>query len=421
VSKGANLEMRNVDGYCPVLLAAREGKTACLQYLIDIGCKIHVENYNKDTPVALAAFHGHTPVLELLLSNGCSWDVKNAEGTTPVMFAATDGHYDCLSTLLRYKPNLNQKDSNGITAVMHAAKMGHYDCCDLLARNGADLHIRCRDGKTAAHLATYHADFAILEMLLRHGANAYVEDNEGNTPLKLYAAQENPHVMILKTMILGTAPKYAPLTRNSVSSHHHGHHEGHHHHHHHHHHSADAEAPVSRPSHTAHAWPAPSVHVPTMPHHPSVVQAPVRASDGGQSLLQALQATPAYAAAYAAAVAAASSGTPQGQTHSIYAPMQGSPSQSHAPHYANHQSLSTGYFPNDDAQSSSASLHPSLLGSLFPSAAAAAGHMPTFGSDSAAPRQTPLSGVIPISIPKVIPKNLPSMVLKPGGGTPMTR
>lgn len=116
--------IRTQRGSTPLLLAAREGHTHCVQLLLRYGAKVALaENLQHMTAVHVAAKNGHMHCLALLLDNAeekAVGDGRDRWGRTPLMLAVTGNHGDCVLTLLKAGVDPNIADGDNHTPLFRA-------------------------------------------------------------------------------------------------------------------------------------------------------------------------------------------------------------------------------------------------------------------------------------------------------------
>ena len=72
--------------------AAREGKCALIELLVQRGARINVTNMGDDTPLHLAASQGHLEAVKLLITLGGNVNAVNEHGNTPLHYACFWNH-----------------------------------------------------------------------------------------------------------------------------------------------------------------------------------------------------------------------------------------------------------------------------------------------------------------------------------------
>ena len=172
-------------GRTPLHLAAQEGRTETVLFLIAAGAKVNAKSQNGRTPLHWAAENDHKETVQALIDFGAEVNLADNSGDTPLHWAAYKGCTETLEALLNAGANMDARDGNGYTPLHVAAQKGRTKTVLALIAAGADLNARDQDGVTPLHLAAYKGHTETLEALLNAGANVNAKDNEGLTPLLL--------------------------------------------------------------------------------------------------------------------------------------------------------------------------------------------------------------------------------------------
>jgi hypothetical protein len=143
-----------------VIGAARDGNVNKLRALADAGANLDVKNGEGWTALMTAALKGHVEVARLLVVRGASLDAKNNSGWTALRFASSVGDIDMMALLIEYGADVDSRDDKGWTILMQAADEGNAGSVKLLLASGADREIRNFAHESALSIALRqgHAD-----------------------------------------------------------------------------------------------------------------------------------------------------------------------------------------------------------------------------------------------------------------------
>ena len=164
----ASLEAENKYGETAIYYAARYGKERIVQQLINNGAKVHVANEDGYTPLHVAALNGHTQIVRWLLEVVKGPEEKQAyreaetqEEKTALYFAVLNRREDVVQQLIESGANVCKPSVLGDTPLHIAAWGGYTDIVEWLVAAVEDLeekqaYLQAKNeaGKTARDLAT---------------------------------------------------------------------------------------------------------------------------------------------------------------------------------------------------------------------------------------------------------------------------
>eukprot|EP00698_Gefionella_okellyi_P014893 TRINITY_DN4153_c0_g1_i1.p1 TRINITY_DN4153_c0_g1~~TRINITY_DN4153_c0_g1_i1.p1 ORF type:complete len:486 (+),score=111.22 TRINITY_DN4153_c0_g1_i1:30-1460(+) len=147
---GADINLKNADGYTPLHISAINGWIANAQVLIDHGADVNAAD-NTETPLACAASNSDPVMCKLLLAHGANPSYgEQAYGRTPLHLATralpNSDDTTCLKVLLDAGVDVNAADDKGVTALHFAALRATSSALDLLLEHGANVNILDCDG-----------------------------------------------------------------------------------------------------------------------------------------------------------------------------------------------------------------------------------------------------------------------------------
>lgn len=132
LSASVSVESRDDDGFTPLMLAARQGKRAAIETLLENGADPFRVARNGLSSILLAA---SSPIaIRPFVAFGV--DLNRGAGQrqmTPLIFAARHGFGSVIQFLLDAGANPDRTDSEGLTAHDHAIANGHQRSARLLA------------------------------------------------------------------------------------------------------------------------------------------------------------------------------------------------------------------------------------------------------------------------------------------------
>jgi ankyrin repeat protein len=158
------------------------GQKDIVEILISKGADVNVKDENGWTPLNIAAVKGRNQIVKLLIEKEA-----DLNSSTPLIAAATDGHMEVIELLIANGADVNAKanDQLGGTALHMTANLGHKKIVEFLVAAGADVNAKMLHGMTPLHFAANNKGIA--KFLIDKGAdvNAKLNDgpHNGSTPL----------------------------------------------------------------------------------------------------------------------------------------------------------------------------------------------------------------------------------------------
>ena len=119
--QGADPNLKDQQGFKPLMLAVREGKAGA------VGELATYDRQDLDPALLLAALVGRADVIDALTNFGASVYARMEDGRTPLMVAAENGHQEAVTLLLDLGSGRFTTDPDGKTAADLATAAGHPD------------------------------------------------------------------------------------------------------------------------------------------------------------------------------------------------------------------------------------------------------------------------------------------------------
>ncbi|KAH8373403.1 hypothetical protein KR009_005961, partial [Drosophila setifemur] len=184
--------MEPSSGDLALTAAARHGCVDVVGILLSRGAQIDARNRQGFSALWLAVKEGHWSVVEQLLQRGALLDEPLGQARkTPLMIAAEEGHLELVDLLLARGAMLEAQDHEGFTALSWACLRGHLAGAKTLIEHGSNRHHEDNSGRTALDLAAYQGAASLVLYILEQGGNLEHIDVHGMRPLDRAIACRN--------------------------------------------------------------------------------------------------------------------------------------------------------------------------------------------------------------------------------------
>ncbi|KAI1715686.1 ankyrin repeats (3 copies) domain-containing protein [Ditylenchus destructor] len=188
------------NGATPLIIAARNGHSKCVEYLLKLGAdpstsgtvSFDGEIISRVPPLWAASAAGHFEVCKILIKHNVDVNQTSSTNSTPLRGACYDGHLEIVKFLVDNGADFEIPNRHGHTPLMISCFRGKAEVVKYLLSIGADVNARGARGSTALHDAAEIGHKEIVDMLLEAGAKIQPDDS-GVTPLfcaAMFAATE---------------------------------------------------------------------------------------------------------------------------------------------------------------------------------------------------------------------------------------
>ncbi|KAJ9577385.1 hypothetical protein L9F63_006065, partial [Diploptera punctata] len=135
---GTNVNALNENSLTPLHVAAENGHSEVVQFLLDKKAFLEAQDKWKWVPLHYCAWKGHIKACAALVKAGATLDRQTHDGRTPLHRAADGGFLEIANILLDNGENPNLRDNWEWTPLFYAAWKGHLSMCKLLVDKGVD-------------------------------------------------------------------------------------------------------------------------------------------------------------------------------------------------------------------------------------------------------------------------------------------
>ncbi|MEZ5329197.1 MAG: ankyrin repeat domain-containing protein [Verrucomicrobiales bacterium] len=173
---GMRVDSDDSEGNTALLLAAKGGHAAMVDYLIAQGADVNYVGPGWETPLISAARSGDVATVKRLLDAGAKADQKNEDNWSPLTVAAFEGHSEVADILAPLSRAMLDD------ALQLASLQGHLEVMHRLLNNGASVYARSREGEqTPLMFAAANGHLDAVRLLLGAGANRFALDENDRT------------------------------------------------------------------------------------------------------------------------------------------------------------------------------------------------------------------------------------------------
>ncbi|WP_424957133.1 quinoprotein dehydrogenase-associated putative ABC transporter substrate-binding protein [Hyphomicrobium sp. 1Nfss2.1] len=204
VSKGADINARDPQGYAPVHTAARNRHPELISALADLGADLNAPDSDGMTPLIHAAMRNHVPTVKMLLERGADIERANAQGYSPLALSIAENKFEVAKALMEAGAAIDKPAGpEGLTPLMVAVSQvspgegGIFlpgstrpiDVARELIGRGANVNAQTEHGVTPLMIAAARNVTPMIGLLLQSKADATMKSKEGKTALQI--AEQN--------------------------------------------------------------------------------------------------------------------------------------------------------------------------------------------------------------------------------------
>ncbi len=206
-SSPVNFEAADDKGKSPLFVAASQGHTDIVEFLLQVGANGRTQDANGHSPLQVSGVKGKFDTFMVLLN--LETDINNTsvfaycrnfglDRLTMLHHAIEKDDLPLLKSALDAGANINLKDRQGYTALHRAIQVGHIQAVDVLLDGRCDANIANKEGWTPLFTAIFGNSTVInIDKLLKHGASVNYKDLNGVKPLQLALEKGQADVILL--------------------------------------------------------------------------------------------------------------------------------------------------------------------------------------------------------------------------------
>ena len=191
--QGADANLKDYEGYKPLMLAVREGSAAT------VGELAARDREDLDAALLLAAMMDKPAVIDALTSFGASVHARMDDGRTGLMVAAENGGTESVKILLEVGASRLATDAEGRTAADLAMAAGHPDLAALISRDPLPADLALDSPETIAGEMTDYVDAVVAKADEEPAKNAVPSATGAGTGATLPVSSKTDPSLIAKT------------------------------------------------------------------------------------------------------------------------------------------------------------------------------------------------------------------------------
>jgi len=185
---GADANIKDDDGYFPLLYTAQGKCVDAAKLLLDAGAGVNARCACSGwlaggwTALLVASDHDESQqIVELLLDHNADMQARTNDGDNALALAVEKNNSGVVDLLVKKHIDLNAGDTGGVTALIFAADRLGDDATTVryLLERGAAVDLKDKDGRTALMFAAQQGNAEAVQLLIGRGAQAAGRKNRG--------------------------------------------------------------------------------------------------------------------------------------------------------------------------------------------------------------------------------------------------
>lgn len=195
LQRGAKINATEDLGFTPFLVECHNS-IAVLPFLLKHGADSFAKDDFGQTGMHMAAMNGKTDIMAYLLTLGLDINATDEIGYTPLITALDSPQEGAATWLLDHGADSTIITSKDQRSTLHYATQHRLDAMAsrLLATNTLDINARDKLGSTPLALAALHNSPSTITLLLTHGADPEIPEHDLNRPLHIALTMGNDTV-----------------------------------------------------------------------------------------------------------------------------------------------------------------------------------------------------------------------------------
>jgi ankyrin repeat protein len=161
-----NVNVKDKDGYTPLMQASIKGNLEAAKILVEKGADIFAKDKLGQDALIWACIMANLELVKFLVEKGAAINSKGQYDFTPLMSAIIEQQdLEIVKFLVEKGADVNARSSSNETALQIAGLVGELEIVKVLVEKGADVNAQDDDGKTARMIASENDHLEVAEYL----------------------------------------------------------------------------------------------------------------------------------------------------------------------------------------------------------------------------------------------------------------
>ena len=206
LSKGADINKLDLQGYTPLTSAVRLGSVEAMNFLLAHGAKVDVPDKDGWAPILHAVLRNDPKLVDALVAKGANVETKAPRGYTALSIAVVEKKFDAAKALVDHGAKVDEAvGDKKITPLMAAASepppesrvrkllqtLDSVAIARELVKHGANVNAATSEGVTPLMIAAAHDNAPMIGLLLQSGAKADAKNADGETARDIASNADN--------------------------------------------------------------------------------------------------------------------------------------------------------------------------------------------------------------------------------------
>lgn len=178
-------------------VAAYNGATEAIEYMIARGAEVDLLDGNGETALHIAVSENHEETAKYLVSAGSDITIQNTTGVSPFHLACWMRSIDLVKTLVAAGADIEELSSKQATPLLYAANTGSLEIMKFLLAEGADINVKDETNSDLLAYVVFSDNVEAVRFVLSKNFDLSVKDDNGKTAYDYASERENKEITAL--------------------------------------------------------------------------------------------------------------------------------------------------------------------------------------------------------------------------------